>query len=436
MRISVVGLGYVGAVCSACFAHEGNEVIGVDVDQTKVDLINSAMAPIVEKDLDKYIQDAVQKKKLHATTDLDYAVANSDITIIAVGTPSNSNGSLDLKYIEAAAKSVGELLKTKTTFHTVSMRSTVLPRTARDVVVPIIEEVSGKKLGNDFGYVSNPEFLRESTAIYDFYHPPFTIIGGSDDKSLALFEELYSFLDAKLFKTEIEVAEMIKYSSNAWHAVKVTFSNEIGIVCKEFGIDSHEVMDIFCEDKKLNISSYYMKPGFAFGGSCLPKDVKALTHKAKEFDLHTPVLQSVMLSNELQIHRVFDTFIKPIRSKKVAMLGLSFKADTDDLREAPQLTLAEMLIGKGYDLSIYDMNVLHARNIGANKTYLETELHHINERLTEDMHTTIEAAEILIVGNNAAEFANIHTKYPNKYIVDLVRITKNKTDGLYNGICW
>jgi len=436
MRISIVGLGYVGAVCSACFAYEGHNVIGVDLDQAKVDLINSAKSPIVEKDLEKYIQTARENNKLEATVDLDYAVQNSDITILAVGTPSNANGSLDLRYIKEAVKSIAKLLKTKESFHIVAMKSTVLPRTARDVVIPIIEEISGKKVGIDFGYISNPEFLRESSAIYDFYNPPFTIIGGSDAKSLARFKELHSFVNASIFETEIEVAEMIKYSSNTWHALKLTFGNEIGMICKKFGIDSHKVMDIFCEDKKLNLSSYYLKPGFAFGGSCLPKDVRALTHKAKEMDVETPVLQHLIPSNEIQIGRVFREFIAPLQSKNIAMLGISFKAQTDDLREAPQLTLAEILIGKGYNLSIYDMNVIDAKEIGAIEQLLKNELHHIDERLTKDMTEAIHNADILIIGNHAEEFEELQKRYPEKYIIDLVRITQESSNKKYQGICW
>lgn len=436
MKISIVGLGYVGAVCSACFAKEGHDIIGVDIDQTKVDIINSGTSPIVEKDLDNYIKQGIDSGKIKATTDLDYAVQNSDITIIAVGTPSLQNGSLNLNYIKEAAKSVGELLKTKESFHVVSMRSTVLPTTAKKIVIPIIEDISGKKSGKDFGYISNPEFLRESTAIYDFYNPPFTIVGGSDEKSLAMFEKLYSFLKTPLFKSEIEVAEMIKYSSNAWHALKVTFSNEIGMICKKFDIDSHKVMDIFCEDTKLNISSYYMKSGFAFGGSCLPKDVKALTHRAKELDVTTPVLQNIMPSNELQITRIFKEFIQPLRMKKVTLMGLSFKAETDDLREAPQLTLAEILIGKGYDLTIYDTNVLHAKNIGTIAAILENNLNHIDKRLSNNFHRCLEDAEIIIIGNNAPEFKELQKQYPTKHIIDLVRVTNEKSNNFYQGICW
>lgn len=436
MKISVVGLGYVGAVCSACFANEGHDVIGVDIDEVKVNLINDGKSPIVEKDLYKYIKKGVETGKLKATLDLEYAIKNSDITIISVGTPSKKNGALDLTYIKEAAKAIGEVLKEKDSFHVVAMRSTVLPGTAKNVVIPIIEKYSNKKLNEDFGYVSNPEFLREGTAIYDFYNPPFTLIGATDEKTASIFEKLYSFLDAPLFKTEIEVAEMVKYASNAWHAAKVTFANEIGMICKSLGIDSHEVMNIFCEDKKLNISTYYLKPGFAFGGSCLPKDVKAITYKAKELDTTVPMLNSIMNSNEYQIKRVFDEFIEPLKLKKVAVLGISFKANTDDLRESPVLALTEILIGKGYYVNIYDKNVLKAKKEGGNKYVLEGELHHINERLKESLEEAINSADILIIGNSSEEFLNLEKKYPEKYIIDLVRITNAKSGRFYQGIAW
>lgn len=436
MRISVVGLGYVGTVCSACFAHEGNDVIGVNRSKIKVDLINSGNSPIVEKDLEAYIQDGVNAKRLQATTDLKFAIKKSAITIISVGTPSQENGALDLSSIKSVAQSIGEALQEKEAFHIVSMRSTVLPGTAKNVVIPILEEYSGKKLGEGFGYVSNPEFLRESSAIYDFYNPPLTIVGASDAKTASIFQELYSFLDASYFQTDIEVAESMKYASNAWHATKVTFANEIGMVCKELGIDSHKVMDIFCEDKKLNISSYYMQPGFAFGGSCLPKDVRAITHKAKEMDVDTPLLDALMRSNNSQIERVFRQFIVPLASKKVAILGLSFKANTDDLRESPLLTLAEMLIGKGYYLAIYDENIVKAREEGANRALLEGALHHINERVSDNLKNIVENADIVIIGNGAQEFYEIEKEYPKKNIIDLVRVTNEQSNGYYQGIAW
>jgi GDP-mannose 6-dehydrogenase len=425
MRISVVGLGYVGAVCSAAFANEGHQVIGVDIDNTKVDLINQGKSPIVEKDLDVLIEKNVKEGRLKATTNLKEAIENSDITFIAVGTPSRENGSIDLRYIKEAAKSIGEVLKDKKDFHIVVMRSTVLPGTGKGVVIPIIEEHSGKKVGKDFGYASNPEFLRESTAIWDFYHPPKTVIGASDEKTANTLEELYSFIDeneAPLFKTEIPVAEMVKYADNSWHAVKVTFGNEIGMICSKLGIDSHKVMNIFCADRKLNISCYYLTPGFAFGGSCLPKDVKALTYKAKEIDEKTPLLNSLMESNEYQIKRVFTQFIKPLRKKKVGILGLSFKAGTDDLRESPVLELTETLIGKGYYVKIFDDNVIKAREEGAAKEFLETELHHINERLTDDLEGVINDSEILIIGNKDKRFKGLADKYKDKIFVDVAAI--------------
>ncbi|QCI27759.1 UDP-glucose dehydrogenase family protein [Caminibacter pacificus] len=434
MRISVVGLGYVGAVCSAALANEGHQVIGMDIDKTKVELINEGKSPIVEKDLDVLIEKNVKEGRLRATTNLKEAIENSDITFIAVGTPSRENGSIDLKYIKEAAKSIGEVLKDKKDFHIVVMRSTVLPGTGKGVVIPIIEENSGKKVGVDFGYASNPEFLRESTAIWDFYHPPKTVIGASDEKTANTLEELYSFIDtneAPLFKTEIETAEMVKYADNSWHAVKVTFGNEIGMICSRLGIDSHKVMKIFCADRKLNISCYYLTPGFAFGGSCLPKDVKALTYKAKEVDEKTPLLNSLMESNEYQIKRVFNHFIKPLRKKKVGILGLSFKAGTDDLRESPILELTETLIGKGYFVKIFDENVVKAREEGAAKEFLETELHHINERLTDNLQEVIDSSEILVIGNKDNRFKGLADKYKDKIIIDVAAIEDRISQGNY-----
>jgi len=434
MNISVVGLGYVGAVCSAALANEGHNVIGVDIDKTKIDLINEGKSPIVEKDLDTLIEKNVKEGRLSATTDLKYAIQNSDITFIAVGTPSKENGNIDLSYIEAAAKSIGEVLKDKKEFHIVVMRSTVLPGTGNNVVIPIIEQYSSKKVGVDFGYASNPEFLRESTAIWDFYNPPKTVIGASDEKTATVLEDLYSFIDSKeapLFKTEIPVAEMVKYSDNSWHAVKVTFGNEIGMICSRLGIDSHKVMKIFVSDRKLNISPYYLIPGFAFGGSCLPKDVKAITYKAKEVDEKTPLLNSLMESNEYQIRRVFNHYIKPLKKKKIAILGLSFKAGTDDLRESPILELTEILIGKGYFVTIFDENVVKAREEGAAKAYLEGELHHINDRLTDDFEKAVSDAEILVIGNRDKRFVGLADKYKDKTVIDVAAVEERVSGGNY-----
>ncbi len=434
MNISVVGLGYVGAVCSACFANEGHNVIGVDIEKSKVDLINKGKSPIVEKDLDKLIEKNVKEGRLRATTDLKDAIKNSEITFIAVGTPSKENGSIDLTYIKEAAKQIGEVLKEKNGFHTVVMRSTVLPGTGEEVVIPIIEKFSNKKINIDFGYASNPEFLRESTAIYDFYHPPKTVIGASNNKTADILENLYSFIDtneAPLFKVKIKEAEMVKYADNSWHATKVTFANEIGMICSKLEIDSHKVMDIFCADRKLNISTYYLRPGFAFGGSCLPKDVKAITHKAKELDENTPLLNSLMPSNEYQIKRVYNYFIKPLKKKKIGVLGISFKAGTDDLRESPMLELTEMLIGKGYFVSIFDENVLKAKKEGAAKEFIETELHHINKRLKEDINDVISHSDVILIGNNNEKFKGLEEKYKDKIFIDVAAIGDKIKDSNY-----
>ena len=437
MNISIVGLGYVGAVCSACFANEGHNVIGMDIDRVKVDLINGGKAPIIEKDLDKYISKNVKKNRLRATTDLKEAIDNSDITLISVGTPSKPNGDIDLKYIIETAKAIGDKLKAKDTFHIVSMRSTVLPGTGKNIVIPIIEKISDKKAGVDFGYVSNPEFLRESSAIYDFYNPPKTIVGTGNKKSASAFKKLYGFLKAPYFETDIEIAEMIKYTDNSWHAVKVTFANEIGLICKRLGIDSHKIMDIFCADTKLNISPYYLKPGFAFGGSCLPKDVKAIIYKIKSLDENTQLLNSLIPSNSYQIKRVFYHFIKPLKKRKIGILGLSFKADTDDLRESPVLELTEILIGKGYEVKIYDKNISLAKDKGANKSLLENELPHINKRLKNDLNSVIENSEILVIGNSDEKFKNIDfSDYKDKIFIDLMRVKSDKSHNNYIGIAW
>lgn len=437
MNISVVGLGYVGVVCSACFAREGHNIIGVDVDKFKVDLINDKQSPIIEKDLEEYIKNGIENGKLRATTNLEEAILQSNITIICVGTPSKTNGDIDLFYIKEISKQIGEILKHKDEFHIVSMRSTVLPGTAKNVVIPIVEKYSGKKLFDDFGYISNPEFLRESTAIWDFYNPPKTVIGASDKKSLEIFKKFYSFLKAPLFDTDIQTAEMIKYADNSWHATKVTFANEIGLICKKLGIDARKVMDIFCSDTKLNISPYYLKPGFAFGGSCLPKDIKAITYKAKEIDENTPLLNSLIQSNIYQIERIYKNFVAPLKKRKIGILGISFKADTDDLRESPVLELTEKLIGKGYEVSIYDISVIKAKEKGANKVLLENELPHINRCLTLDLNETLQKSEVLIVGNAQKEFKDINfANYPEKSFIDLTGLKKDVSKDNYIGIAW
>ncbi len=334
MRISVFGLGYVGAVSAGCLAHDGHQVIGVDPNENKVTLINRGLAPIIENDIGGIIKNSVQTGRLTATTFVVDAVRDTDISLICVGTPSQLNGNLDLSYVRRVCEEIGEALKEKPDFHVVVARSTMLPGSMRDVVIPTLESASGKRSGMDFGICNNPEFLREGTAVYDYYNPPKTVIGETDARAGDLLVKLYEHMSAPLIRTDVETAEMVKYTDNTWHALKVSFANEIGNLCKALGIDGHQVMDIFCQDTKLNLSPYYMKPGFAFGGSCLPKDVRALSYKARSLDLELPVLNSILPSNKRQVEKGIKMIVDKGK-RKVGVLGFSFKAGTDDLRESP-----------------------------------------------------------------------------------------------------
>ncbi len=333
MDISIFGLGYVGAVSAACLANEGHNVIGVDTVDIKVNLINEGKSPIIEKDIGEIIKAAVEKGKLSATADARKAVEQSDISLVCVGTPTQANGDLDTSYVRRVCKNIGTAIKDKDSYHVVVIRSTILPGTIKNLVIPVLEENSHKIAGRDFGLCSNPEFLREGSAVYDFYNPPKTVIGEIDEKSGDLLEVLYKKFDAPFIRTKIEVAEMIKYVDNVWHALKVVFGNEIGKICKSLGVDSHEIMDIFCSDTKLNISPYYLKPGFAFGGSCLPKDVRALVYKGKNLDIDLPVLNAILPSNRAHIENGLRLVMES-KNKKIGVLGFSFKAGTDDLRES------------------------------------------------------------------------------------------------------
>ena len=438
MDISIIGLGYVGAVCSACMAKNGHSVIGVDVNQTKLDLINQGKSPIVEKDLEEYIQTAVEQGRLKATSDIKSAVLESDISIICVGTPSYSNGSLDLDYVHKVCEEVGSAIAQKNQRHIIVMRSTVLPGTAYDLAIPTLEKTSGLKVDEGFGYVSNPEFLRESTAIYDFFNPPKTVIGASSPQDGEQIASLYRDLPAPIIQVDIPTAEMVKYTDNAWHAVKITFANEIGNLAKEQGIDGQKVMEIFCMDQKLNLSPYYLRPGFAFGGSCLPKDVRAINYKAMHLDLKTPLLNSLLYSNADQIRRAYQ-MIKATRRRKIGLLGLSFKAGTDDLRESPLVELAEMLIGKGFDLLVYDRNVHLASLTGANRDYILNHIPHISNLLRENIEEVIGHADVLVVGHNTDEIKDKLEpliRQDSHHIVDLARITDKTSSGKYQGICW
>jgi GDP-mannose 6-dehydrogenase len=438
MNVSVFGLGYVGSVSAASFAADGHIVIGVDVNPDKVASLNEGRSPIVEKGLDELIRAGSANGSLRATTSTEEAVCASDLSLLCVGTPSRKNGSLDLTYLERVCEQIGTALQQKNAYHVVVVRSTVLPGTTHELVIPTLERASGKQYGTGFGVTVNPEFLREGTAIQDFRHPPLTLVGHNYKSDAAPTEALYGRVDAPIVNTSIRTAEMIKYASNTWHALKVCFANEIGNLCKRVGIDSHEVMDIFCRDEKLNLSSYYMKPGFAFGGSCLPKDVRALQYRAKEVDLQMPVIQAILGSNQLQIQHALEQVTESGR-KRVGLLGFSFKAGTDDLRESPIVILAEALLGKGYDLRIYDRNVSIARLVGANKEYINTQIPHLSSLLCESIEDVIDHAEVIVVGNAAPEFSDaLKRTRPDQIIVDLVRVKADRGDipGQYQGICW
>lgn len=437
MRISIMGLGYVGAVSAGCLAHDGHIVIGVDPNTTKTDLINRGISPIVEKDIDELVQEEVKRGNLRATTNVAEAVRETDVSLICVGTPSQLNGSLDLKFVRSVCEQLGAAIKEKDRYHVIVARSTVLPGTMREIVIPTLEQYSGKVAGRDFGVCSNPEFLREGSAVFDYRNPPKTVIGEIDIRSGDVLAELYGHLDAPLIRTDVETAEMVKYTDNVWHALKVAFANEIGNICKDAGIDSHRVMSIFCQDLKLNLSPYYLKPGFAFGGSCLPKDVRALTYKARALDLQVPVLSAILASNECQIERG----LKMVTSKgnrKVGVLGFSFKAGTDDLRESPMVELIERLIGKGYDLRLFDKNVNIATLTGANRDYILNHIPHISKLMVRSIDEVLEHAETIVIGNGASEFAAaIERPRLGQVIVDLVRVVDSRSEeGRYDGICW
>jgi GDP-mannose 6-dehydrogenase len=437
MRISVMGLGYVGCVSAACLANGGHQVVGIDVNQLKVNLIRSGAAPIIEEGIGEIIRANVTKGSLRATTDAGAAIAETDISIVCVGTPSKPNGSLELSYIEKVCAEIGAAIGAKDGRHLVVIRSTILPGTMRRVVIPAIEGKSGLTAGSGFGICFNPEFLREGTSVEDYYNPPKIVVGSEAQDDAVRVREMYRGIEAPTILTSLEVAEMVKYVDNSFHALKVTFANEIGNICKELGIDSHAVMDIFCSDRKLNLSPYYLKPGFAFGGSCLPKDLRALTYKANALDLKAPVLASILESNEYQIRRGLQMILDKGK-KNVGVLGFSFKSGTDDLRESPIVMLIESLIGKGYKLKVYDTNVNLAKLHGANKEYIEKHIEHISNLMTTSIEELVSFADIIVIGNKSDEFKKVLTMLTERHdVIDLVRIEKDvKTTARYEGLCW
>jgi GDP-mannose 6-dehydrogenase len=437
LKISLFGLGYVGTVSAGCFASDGHEVIGVDPVPTKVDLINRGQSPIIEVEIGEIIAATARSGQLRATNDAMHAVLETDLSFVCVGTPSQANGNLDLRYIRRICEEIGAALRGKNAHHTVVIRSTILPGTMRKLVIPTLEEFSQKKAGVDFGICNNPEFLREGSAVRDFRSPPKTVIGELDQASGDLLTSLYGKLEAPLIRTSIETAEMVKYVDNSWHALKIGFANEIGNLCKSSDIDAHKVMDIFCQDRKLNISPTYLRPGFAFGGSCLPKDLRALSYYAKTRDLQIPILSSILPSNELQISRGLEMIIDK-GNVRVGVLGFSFKAGTDDLRESPMVEIIERLIGKGYDVRIFDKNVNVANLVGANRDVILNRIPHLSKLMVASIGAVLEHAQTVVIGNSDSSFADIPMRLrEDQQLVDFVRIgNKRSGEERYDGICW
>lgn len=437
MRVVVVGLGYVGSVCSACLASRGHDVVGVDTSTFKVDCIERGESPIVEGQLDTMIREARAAGRLHATTRIADAMPGADIVLLCVGTPSAGDGSLDLSHCERAAREVGGALASTGRFTTVVMRSTMLPGSVDEMLRPALESASGKRAGAEFGVAYNPEFLREGTAVADFFGAEFTVIGADDPKSADALRQLYAGIGGEHVVTPIRLAEMLKYVNNAFHALKVSFANEVGRWAKREGVDSHRAMELFCKDTRLNISTYYLKPGFAFGGSCLPKDLRALQHRARHHQLELPVLGSVMRSNDVHVEEAVH-LIERLRRRRVGVLGLSFKAETDDLRESPILRVIGALVGKGYSMLLHDPNIDMARVLGANRRFVEEEVPYLPERLRADLREVVEGSEVIVIANGSAPYRAVGAMMrPDQVLVDLVHAVDRATvRGEYHGLAW
>lgn len=436
--ISVFGLGYVGTVTAACLAHKGNTVTGVDLSPGKVEAMDSGRSPIVEPRVSEMVAECNKACHLHATSDSAAAVMKTDISFLCVGTPSLRNGKLDLGHIEPVCREIGEALRKKNSFHLIVLRSTVLPGTAETIVIPTLEKASGKKFGPDFGVCANPEFMREGTAVLDFLEPSITIIGAADPAHSAVLRELYAWTPGKIFETTFRSAEMVKYVCNAWHANKVAFANEVGTLAKHLGVDAEAMVEMFVADTKLNISPSYLKPGFAFGGSCLPKDVRALNYRAKELDLKLPLFEALIPSNDEHLDRAVEMVLETGK-KKIALLGLSFKAATDDLRESPQVQLAKRLLGEGRELRIWDDNVSLGRLIGSNRQYIEDVIPHIGSLLSSDLPKTVHGADVVVIGTRGIDKETLRQALRSEQIViDLVNLEKGRrvSAGEYTGICW
>ena len=440
MRISIFGLGYVGTVCAATLSRFGFDVLGVDVNETKNAQINDGRSPIVEPGLEELIREAVEAGRLAATADHEQAVESSELSLVCVGTPSRPNGSLDTSHVEDLARTIGRHLRERSDRHTVVVRSTLLPGTTLGRLKPLLEEESGKRCGEEIGLAYNPEFLREGSAIADFMDPPYTLVGGLDGDSTEAAAGLYGELDAPLHRVSIPEAEMAKYAANAFHATKIVFANEVANFSKAAGVDGRRVMELLVQDSRLNISPAYLRPGFAFGGSCLPKDVRALLHAARQGDVDLPLLESVQESNALQLRRGIELVLAQ-PGKRVGVLGLSFKAGTDDLRESPVVQLVEALLGKGYEVRIYDGNVNVARVLGTNREYIEAVVPHLADLMVDDASALLDGCDTIVVGNDSPEFAELVAGTREQVVVDLValRLSDEQLRSLgdrYQGISW
>lgn len=438
LSISVFGLGYVGSVSAACFANLGHRVIGVDVSPTKVAAFCAGRSPIVEAGMNELVGEAHRSGRLRATTDACVGVRESDLSFVCVGTPGLRSGKLDLTYVERVVREIGTAIKQKKSHHVVVIRSTVLPGTTESLVIPALEQSSGLKAGCDFSVCYNPEFMRESSAVADFHQPPYTILGGQDGDQIGLLRELYKPVAGPVFETSIPVAEMVKYVSNAFHAVKVTFANEVGSLCKQLGVDTATVTKIYTSDTKLNVSSAYMSPGFAFGGSCLPKDVRALTYRAKELDVELPLLSAVLPSNVVHIDRAVDAILHT-NKRKIAFLGLSFKAGTDDLRESPQVQVIKRLLGEGHQVRVWDRDVSLGRLAGSNRQYIEDVIPHIGSLLSCEFEEVVRSGEVVVIATKVEQQRLAALLAPDQVVIDLVNLDSAHRPRIANsceGICW
>lgn len=438
MKISIFGMGYVGAVSGACLAELGHEIIGVDTNLQKVESLNSGVSPIVERGVDDRVRSAVQAGRMTATNDVERAVAGSEVSLISVGTPSDSAGQVSFAAIDGVVREIGQAIRRKTEGHAVVLRSTVPPGTTEGRIAPLLEEAAGREIGRELSLSMNPEFLREGSAVKDFYAPPFTVAGSVTQDGYARVEELYHGIEAPFVPTSCHCAESLKYLSNVYHAVKITFANEFGAVLGSLGMDSREALDLFCQDTDLNISRAYLRPGFAFGGSCLPKEIRAITAQARALGLEVPMLSSVLQSNRAQIDRAFELISSGGR-RKVALFGLAFKPGTDDLRESPFVALAERLIGRGFELAIYDHSLEIGRLVGTNRDFIEREIPHLDRLLAPDPETALAGAEVVVVGHvDPAGKAAVLEQAGSATLVDLAGVREfQEMPGLdYRGICW